>query len=49
MPVAYECGRDGRCPLEQELGRTPRVAEEVAEVAQDIRRNLAIPSTRAQG
>ena len=28
--------------LEQELGRTPRVAQEVAEVAQDIRRNLAI-------
>ena len=28
--------------LEQELGRTPRVAKEVAEVARDIRRNLAI-------
>ena len=28
--------------LEQELGRTPRVAQEVAEVARDIRRNLAI-------
>ncbi len=28
--------------LEQELGRTPRVAKEVAEVAQDIRRDLAI-------
>ena len=27
--------------LEQELGRTPRVAQEVAEVARDIRRNLA--------
>ena len=26
--------------LEQELGRTPRVAQEVAEVARDIRRNL---------
>ena len=28
--------------LEQELDRTPRVAQEVAEVARDIRRNLAI-------
>ena len=28
--------------LEQELGRTPRVAQEVAEVARDIRRNLAM-------
>jgi hypothetical protein len=27
--------------LEQELGRTPRVAQEVAEVARDIRRKLA--------
>ncbi len=38
--------------LEQELGRTPLVAQEVAEVARDIRRNLAILRdlhTRAQG
>ena len=38
--------------LEQELGRTPRVAQEVAEVARDIRRNLAVLRglhARAQG
>ena len=38
--------------LEQELGRTPRVAQEIAEVARDIRRNLALLRgfhARAQG
>ena len=38
--------------LEQELGRMPRVAQEVAEVARDIRRNLAVLRglhARAQG